>query len=322
MSNLRQVFSEYTHEQRLNDLRTFVIDYINEKDPELGDAIYQALTNRSEMMYVMLEAMAAYLVQDTRFKNQEAADLFRATVTTSAGVDRLLSNQGLTRQVVKPATDTTPAVMESNESCLIRYDLAHYQANTTGTRFGYKHHALNFGRDEVPFIDVRKEGNKIIQTFTFSKPDRSGVADAEARSIEKGTGRVIIAAMPDINGVVDEAGLLAYMQRPNIAQETDIISVKLATPRNYSVTVTAYTNDDPRYHIDVITLRKQVEAMTAAKRHLESRISEHDFSYIAKSLGAFDVDVTGIDNALVCEWDEYPECQEVIVNVMGKRPSQ
>ena len=321
MSNLKQVFSEFTHEQRLNDLRTFIIDYINEKSPDRGDAIFQALTNRSEMMYVMLEAMAAYLVQDTRLKNQEASDLFRATVTTAAGVDRLLSNQGLTRQVVTPATDTTPAVMESNESCLIRYDLAHYQANTTGTRFGYKHHALNFGRDEVPFIDVRKEANQIIQTFTFSQSDKSGVADAEARTVEQGTGRVIIAAMPEIDGDVDQSGLLDYMQRPNIAQETDIISVKLATPKNYSVTVTAYTNGDPRYHVDVITLKEQIESLVAERRHLEAQIAEHDFSHVAKSLGAFDVDVVGVDGVLSCQWDEYLECEGVAVNVMDKRPS-
>lgn len=322
MNSLKRVFKEYTHEERLQNLQTFVIDYINEKSPELADAIYRSLTNRSEMMYVMLEAVAAYLVQDTRMKNLEAADLFRATVTTDAGVDRLLSNQGLTRQVIKPATDTEPAVMESNESCLMRYDLSHYQANTTGTRYGYKHYALNFGRDEVPFIEVFKEGNKITQTFTFTKPDASGIADVAARSVEKGTGKVVLAVVPEKGKAANTEGLLAYMQRPTIAQETDILSVKLATPITYSVQLTAYTNDDPRYHVDVITLEKQITDLVDKHRYLGARLSEHDFSYIAKALGAFDVDITGIDGAIVCDWDEYPECEGVTVNVMGKRPSK
>ena len=319
MSELTLVFDQPSFEEKARELRIFIIDYVAAYNLELADRLIESLTNEGELLSIMIEAMAAYTIDNARKLNYQANELSRATVKSDHGVDRLVANNGLTRAVIG-VVDNKP-VLESNDSLLTRFDLSHFQANTTGTRHGYKFHALSYGIDERPAITVKKEDNKIIQTFTYSSFNISGISDCEFRSVESGSGKVIGAATPVKGKAVDLVAWLAYMQRPDIAQETDIVSVKLATPMPYSVSVTAYTNNDPAYHVDQEALLAECLMLVDGKRHNTARVSDHDFSYIAKRLGAFDVEITGLDNPLVCEWDEYPEIQELTVNVMGKRPT-
>lgn len=318
MSESNLIFSQKSFEDTARDLRTYIIDYIMAKEPTLADRIIHSISNSGELLSILVEAVAAYTIDNTRKLNFEADDLSRLTVRSVHGVDRLVANQGLTRAVV--GEENGKPIMESNESLLTRFDLSHYQANTTGTRFGYKFHALCYGVDERPVIDVKKVGDRQVQlTYTFPTNDGSGIADAEFRSTEKGTGKVQGAATPKKGQTVDLNDWLLYMKRPDIAQETDIVSVKMATAVPYSVTINAYTNNNPMYHVDKSELERQCNELVESKRHNAARIADYDFAVIAKNLGAYDVDVIGLNEVLACEWDQYPECSGVTVNVLGKR---
>ena len=245
--------------------------------------------------------------------------MFRATVKTDSGVDRLASNAGLTRAVIQKGGHGKADIMESNESLLTRFDLSHYAANTTGTRNGYKFHALCYGIDERPYVEITKIGNQIIKTYTFSESKPSNIHDAEFRTPEPSSGKVVGAIVPIKSKQVDLPSLLVYLQRDDIAQETDILSVKMATPITYNVTINAYTNDDPRHDVKKEDIKFLCGAVIQSKYKNEARVSDHDFSYVVKGLGAYDVDILGLEQPLVCDWDQYAEIGELVINVMGKR---
>lgn len=328
MSESNLMFEQFSQEEQVKHMRMYILDYVVNHQPDIADNLMTAITNSGELLSVMIEGFSAYLIDRTRRLNHEAGELFRMTAKTTAGIDKLVSNAGLTRGIKSPATSSTDAVLESNDDLLKRYDLSHYQANTTGTRYGYKYHALCYGLNDRPAIEITRLGNRITQTFTYMQSEPSNVSDVEFRrdagvldgdGREIGTGRVTGAVTPLKDKTVDLKSMLTYMKRPDIAQETDILLLKMATPRTYSVTINAYTNNDPRHIVYKSDIESQAIKLTDDKRHNEARITDHDFSYIAKDLGAYDVDVIGIEQGVFCDWDEYAECLELTINVLGKR---
>lgn len=323
MSAETSIFQQLTFSEQTQQLKSFIVDYITHHEPEVADSIAETVDNSSALLRVMCDAFSAYLIERTRIMNLEAGELFRTSVKTDKGVDRLVSNAGLKRSVITPATSTQAAVMESNEHLLLRYDLSHYQLNATGTSYGYKFHALSFSADERPRVTVERVSNQVIQTFTFDESSGSAnIADAEFKCIEKGTGKVIGAITPVQGNTIDFNGLSAYLNRHDIAQETDKLTLQESVKRSYRVTVNVYTNDDPRHAVNKDDIQKALTSVTQSKRRNSARVSDLDFSYPAKKLGAYDVDVIGFDEPLQCEWNEYAECEELILNVMGKRTTK
>lgn len=319
MSESNLVFSQLSFEDKAKELRYYIMDYVTAQSPETADRIINAITNSGDLLSVIIDAVAAYTLDNTRKLNYEANELSRLTVKSDAGVERLVANNGLKRGITKHGENGQPDTLETNEQLLKRFDLSHYQANTTGTRFGYKYHSLCYGVQGIPSIEITKLENKVTLTYTYPQNDGSNVSDTEFRCIEKGSGKVQGAVTPVEGEQVDLAEMLAYMQRPEIAQETDKLSLKMATDRQYSVSVIAYTNNDPRHHVDQKELLQACLSMAVAKRHNEARVSDFDFAHIARSMGAYDVDVIGLDNPINCQWDEYPQLTELTVDVKGKR---
>lgn len=319
MREQSSIFKQHSFDEQVNQIRLFILDYITHQDNELADRVIESITNNGELLSVIIEAVAAYTIDNTRKLNVEADQLSRLTVSTDDGIDRLVANNGLTR-FVKHDDQGKLVEYESNHDLLTRFDLSHYQANTTGTRYGYKFHGLCYGINERPSISIEKKGSQIIQTFTYPQNDVSGVHDVEFRSIEPSSGKVIGAVTPKVGQTVDLNAMLLYVTRPDIMQETDKVSLKMAREKHFSLQVTAYTNNDPRYYIDKDELTQALTDFLNSMRKNGARITEYDLSFVAKSLGAYDIDISGINDALVCQWDEYPVCGGLTVNVMGKRP--
>lgn len=325
-SNL--VFEQLSLSDMTDSIKMYVIDYARHHKPEVAEGLAEAVNNNGELINLMIEAQAAYLNERIMQLNSEANELFRKTVRTSEGIDRLVSNMGIKRGVLEPATDDKPAVMESDADLLARYDLSFYAYATTGTRLGYKFHAMSFGMGNQPTITIAKEPSKVIMTYTFNETDNTNISDIEFRrtvgsldsnGLEIGTGQVVGAYTPSAKKAPHIDALLAYMRSQQVSQETDTLTLKEATAREYTLAVIAYTNNDPQYTVDAVELERLCYEEAARKRKNAAYVSDHDFSHIAKSLGAYDVDIKGLETPLVCNWDEYAQLTTLNVSVKGYR---
>ena len=179
--------------------------------------------------------------------------MFRKFVTESDMVDLIALQYNLKRQTLVPEDTSVhppqPAVMESNEDLLKRFDLAAYQFHTTGTRMGYRFHALTL--DERPKITLKSEQNVVTVQYEFPTETVSNpVKDAQPRMVEPNSGKVANAILSRETPTGEPSQALldrveAYLNRDDIAQESDEISVKAPVFKDYTIHVVVRTGANP-----------------------------------------------------------------------------
>ncbi|TLS83855.1 baseplate J protein [Photobacterium damselae subsp. damselae] len=323
--SLPKAFVVPEFESLLNEYIQFAVSYCAKDDADKAKVLNEAMTNDSELLAQMVQAFIIKRIAEIREQNHQALQMFRKFVTESDMVDLLALQYGLKRQVLEAGNDLVfppkPPVMESDQSLLQRFDLAPYQFHTTGTRMGYKFHALTL--DERPLIKIESEDNAVVMRYEFQDLTRPmPVKDAMPQMLEPNSGKVCVAVLSRENprGIADEALLTRvrrYLQRDDIGQESDEITTKSAIAKDYRIEVTVYTGSDPGSHVEQ-SKAEQAAWDLAHKRHqLKGIIDREEVAHIFYQLGAKRAKVHEPAQDIICQWDEAPYCTEVIIHVRG-----
>ncbi|PSW14785.1 baseplate J protein [Photobacterium sanctipauli] len=325
-SNLPRAFQVPDFESLLQEYIGFAVDYCAERDPDKAVELQSAFDNDAELLAQVTQAFVLKRIAEIREYNHQALQMFRKFVTESDMVDLLALQYGLKRQVMEPGDDSVfppkPPVMESNESLLQRFDLAPYQFHTTGTHMGYKFHALTL--DERPVIKIESEPDAVVMRYEFQNLTRPmPVKDARPKMIEPNSGKVCVAVLsresPD--GRASPALLartLNYLRRDDIAQESDEISTKSATPKPYRIVATLYTGAQPGNHVQQEEAVKAAESLADRLHRLEAIVDREEVAHIFYELGAKRAKVHEPSQDVVCDWDEAPYCTEVVIDVRAE----
>ncbi|WP_158161237.1 baseplate J/gp47 family protein [Grimontia hollisae] len=312
-------------ETLLNEYVQYVLAYVGEKKPELKEQIEEALSNEGELLAQVVQALMLKRIAEIREQNHQALQMFRKFVTDSDMVDLLALQYGLKRQVMQAGDDSVfppkPPVMESDESVLQRFDLAPYQFHTTGTRAGYKFHALTL--DERPTIMMESLPDELVMRFTFPNLTRPmPIKDASPKMLEPNSGRVCVAILSrESDDGTASAALLErarrYLNRDDIAQETDDVTTKSAVPVPYRIVVDAYTGADPGNHITQQQAMDAAQAFADKVHRLGGIVDREEVAHVMYELGAKRAKVREPANDVFCEWDQAPYCTEVVINVQS-----
>ncbi|MFH0267228.1 baseplate J/gp47 family protein [Vibrio rumoiensis] len=321
-----QAFTIPNFEDLFAEFKQAAVDYVAQTDSDKAASLEQAFANESELLsQVMASSMIKHQAM-LREQNYWALQMFRKFVTEADMVDLLALQYGLNRQTVKEADDSVfppvEAEMESNEDLLRRFDLAPYQFHTTGTRQGYKFHALTL--DARPYITIESEEAAVTMRFEFPTEQQPvPVKDAAARMLSANTGKVEVAILSRENpdGTASDELLERvsnYLNRDDIAQESDDITVKSVTPKPYTINAVCYTDGDPNNDVSEEDAVAAVQAFVDSEQKLEGRIDRLELGHVIYELGYSRVELTSPAADVVCEWDEAPYCTEVTINVKAE----
>lgn len=320
-----QAFTTPDFETLLSNYKQHVIEYVAAKDPDNREAVTEALNNEGELLAQVLEALMTKRLAEKREDNHQALQMFRRFVTESEMVDLLALQYNLKRQTIEPADNSVfppkPAVMESDEDLLRRFDLAPYQFHTTGTRMGYKFHALTL--DERPTISIETTETGVLMRYDFHDVERPApVKDAFARMLEPHSGRVEVAVLSRESERGDASSALLtrvenYLNRDDIAQESDHVTTRSARIRPYTIEATLYTDGRPSNDVSVEQSEKALRQFADDNHRLSRRIERLLIGNALYSMLPQPVRVELNQPAadVVCDWDEAPWCEEVIVHV-------
>ncbi|AUI88160.1 baseplate J protein [Vibrio azureus] len=326
MSAKPKAFSEPHFETLLSDYIQHALAYCAERDQDKATLLREAFDNQGELLAQVTQAFVLKRTAEIREQNHQALQMFRKYVTDSDMVDLLALQYSLKRQVIEAGDDTVfpakPAVMESNESLLQRFDLAPFQFHTTGTRLGYRFHAMTL--EERPTITVRSEKDALVMRYEF--PDTSlpnPIKDAQARMLEPNTGKVCVALLSRASADgVPHSDLLErahqYLNRDDIAQESDEVTVKAAIPKPYRIEVTLFTGADPKNEVDNASAVAVAWQFADQAQTLGSIVDREEVAHIFYELGAKRAKVQAPVTDVICAWDEAPYCTEVVVHVRAE----
>lgn len=160
---------------------------------------------------------------------------------TGSDLDHLAAFYGMTRRVIEPATDSAPAVMESDPEMRRRALLAPEAFATAGTHGGYVFHALS-ADPQVLNADVWSPAPGQVRV-AIQQRDGAGAADED-----------VIGAVRD------------HLNRDDIRPLTDVISVSSVETVSYAIDVTVFIQPGP----DPVAVRTaaadSLAAMVASRR--------------------------------------------------------
>lgn len=319
---------EATAVPSFDDLKS---DFVNEivaelevSNPTMAEAIRTTLNNPAEFGTVIVEGAVRVLQDRYRYINDLALQML-ALWARDSNLDAKLSDRGLVRNVIDPGDPNAYPVIEptyeSDEDALRRYMLWPFSLATTGTRLGYRFHALSLDNRPEMAIDKPNE-TQVVVTYTFSEESNGTlIKDARARGRGANTGQVDVyfLSYKTENGEASAETIntaLAYLNRDDIAQETDQLFGHSAEIIEYALNVTLYGTTQPGGTID------KDEALTilqdyADERHkLESRISVSNVYAICEEVPGVTRAAINLTQDVVCDYKQAPYCTSINVTVV------
>ncbi len=319
-------FETPNFETLLSDYIAYVLEYVSAKNPELTPLIADALNNESELLAQVVQALVLKRIAEKREDNHQALQMFRKFVSESEMVDLLALQYNLKRQILKKA-DTSifppvPAVMEADKDLLRRFDMAPYQFHCTGTRAGYKFHAMTLG--ERPFVRIESTEGGLAMHFDFPKEAQPNlVKDANARMLKPSSGKVCVAVLSreSLEGVASDdllSRMLEYLNRDDIAQESDELSVKSALIKPFRIHAILFTGGDPNHDITQLNAITHAQDFANSSHRLEGRIDQLKLGEIFYGLNPVRVELIEPASDVVCAWDEAPFCTEILIDVRAE----
>jgi phage-related baseplate assembly protein len=309
-------------EALLSKVKSGLLDYIAERSPEDVAEVKQTLANEAELLTKFVEGFTVILQNQIRQFNSQAQQMFGMYATDNAMVDLIASQLGVQRQVLSPgnpdAFPPVPPTMESNESVLTRYYLAAYALASTGTRSGYRFHAMTLGGR--PIVKVESpEPKTVVVKYEFLEHERAGeTKDAQARQVEPGVVDCYILShagngYPSIE-LIDATQ--AYLERDDIAQETDLITVKPPTIRTWRCDAHLYIRPGPDAEVVKAAAEMAVRDYAAEQHRLGGRIEPSMlYNVIMTSTGAHRGEITEPAQPLRCAYSEAPYLESVQIIV-------
>lgn len=309
-------------EQLLESVKSDLLSYLSEHAPDDVDEVRQTLANEAELLTKFLEGFTVILQNYMRQLNGQAQQMFGMYATDEKMVDLIVSQLGVKRQVLElgdpNAYPPVPPKMESNESVLTRYYLAAYALASTGTRSGYRFHAMTLGGR--PLVKVESpEPKKVVVTYEFDEHERAGeTKDAQARQVTPGVVDCFILSH-DGSGVPDQTLLDAtqeYLERDDIAQETDLITVKAPTVKNWSCSAQLYIRPGPDTEVVRAAAEKAVQDYAIKQHRLSGSIEPSMlYSVLLRTTGAHRGDITEPAQPLRCTYSEAPYLESIQITV-------
>ncbi|MBD1559599.1 hypothetical protein HC752_21890 [Vibrio sp. S9_S30] len=304
--------------------------FIPHATAKLGEAAAQQLAaglrSPNETAAVLLDVMVLFRQAELRNESHRAMQNFSDTVTDSQMVDLIVSRLNLKRQVITPANPNTfppqDAVMESDESLLLRYALAPYGLSTTGTRTGYEFHALTVG--ERPLMSVHAESeNVVVMRYEFTPTE--GVArpkSARARMVVPQSGQVEVRILAfEGNGSASDSLVelvQRYLTRPDIAQESDTVTVKSAAIVNYNIDIDVKEVSAPNQLVNRLALQSALEEYVKREHQLGGTIRRSYLDHIAHQFNAHSLIINAPQSDVICEWNQAPYCSGITVHVQPR----
>lgn len=288
--------------------------------------IIRGLESPNETGALLLDCMVLYKQRQDRINNYKAKQHFSETVSDSKMIDLIVSKYNLKRQVIEPADNNVfppkPAVMESDQSLLVRYALAPYGLATTGTRAGYKFHALTL--NERPLISIQTESEDVV-VLRYQFLPTVGVErpkDADAKTTQANSGKIEVRLLSfKGNGTAEQSlidSVTQYLNRFDIAQETDEVTVKSGVVRPYEIEIEVKEVSKPNQLVDKAALDKSLQAYVDEQHRLGGEILRSRIDQIAHNHNAYSVDIKKPVSDFVCDWFEAPYCTEITTSVRAK----
>ncbi|SHF30830.1 baseplate J/gp47 family protein [Vibrio gazogenes] len=306
----------------LQQVQQDILAYFTEHAPDDATALGETLGNEAELLTKFVEAFTVILQNHIRQLNGQAQQMFGMYATDDDMIDLIVSQLGVTRQVLDPGDPSAfppiPPVMESNDSLLSRYYLAAYALASTGTRSGYRFHAMTLGgRPEVQ-IDSH-EPKRVVVTYEYLEHEMAGLTkDAQARQVSPGVVDCFILTHEG-NGMPSSSLIEAtqsYLARDDIAQETDLITVKSPEIRQWQCEAKLYTRPGPDADVVLAAAEKAVRAYALKQHRLGGSIEPSMlYSVLLESTGAHRGEIIQPAQPLRCAYSEAPYLESVKITV-------
>jgi phage-related baseplate assembly protein len=319
---LPQIITTPDFELLLASVKDRVLEHIEQYSKEDAESVRETFTNEAELLTKFTEAFTVILQSYLRKINAQAQQMFGMYATENDMVDLIVSQLGVKRLVLSAgdqnAYPPVPPVMENNEALLTRYYLASYALASTGTRSGYRFHAMTLGgRPTVKVESV--EPNKVVVTYEFSEHEDAGkTKDAQARQVTPGVVDCYILAH-DGNGspsqeLIDATQL--YMERDDIAQETDLITVKSPIIKPWSCEAVLYIRSGADELLAKAAAEKTLQEYGVGQQRLGGSVElSMIYNVLLKSSGAHRADLLSPTEPIRCMYSEAPYLESINITV-------
>lgn len=299
-----------------------VLAYLADNAPDDVADITETFENEAELLTKFTQAFSVILQSYFRQMNAQSLQMFGMYATEDSMVDLIASQLGVERQILDEGDpDAFPPILptvESNDALLTRYYLAAYALATTGTRSGYRFNAMTLGGRPKVTVESPTE-NKVIVTYEFEAHDMAGLTkDAQARQVSPGVVDCYILAHAD-NGVPEEAlikATQAYMERDDIAQETDLLTVKSPTIQSWSCHAELYIRLGSDEETTKLTAEKAVQDYAEQQHRLGSSIEPSMlYNVLFSTTGAHRGDLIEPLEPIRCEFNEAPYLDSIQITI-------
>ncbi|WDE16896.1 baseplate J/gp47 family protein [Acinetobacter schindleri] len=201
-----------------------------------------------------LAEVAAYREMLVRQDSNDQARSVLLAYAEGADLDHKAAERNLQRRLISPATESSPAVYESNESLRKRVQLAPEGQTTAGSEGSYIFHGLNADprvKDIYPYAPLDEDGNPtgICNIYVLST-ERAGEASEELLNIV-------------------DAALNAKSVRPL----TDKPIVYSASILNYSIEAEIFIDEGPDENIILSSCYQAAEEYTQKSHAFNGGVS-------------------------------------------------
>ncbi|EOD9110305.1 baseplate J/gp47 family protein [Vibrio parahaemolyticus] len=317
-----EVLTVMPFEDRLAKLKQTVLDSIRKTDPELAEELQKTFENEAELITKLLEAFTIILQNRDRAENEKACQMFGVFADESDMIDVIVSALGVVRQVLDPgdpnAFPPVPPTMESNDSVLTRYFLAVHALASTGTAKGYQFHAMTLDGKPVMEIESPEEG-KIVVTYTYKEHPFSGQVK-DARSVHVREGVVDVFVLSHQGDGVPSAELVnavqAHLDRDEIGQETDLITVKPAGIERYQVRATVTISQGPDSVLTKEAAEEAVAKYATLQHRLAGSVEQTMLYHVLHSAGAKKVELHEPAKSIAAAESKAPYCEAIDITVV------
>lgn len=233
------IIESLDYEVILAQTKTFMISVFPET---IRDEVAAALELESEPLNIIAQAMAwRELLLRQRINDGAAACML--SHSSGSDLDNLGANMNVQRLVITEATETTPAVMESDAAFRMRIQSAFEGMSVAGPSGSYEY---------------------------FARSASGKVADARATS--PAPAEVVVALLSaDGDGTANEAlinEVKAVLNEETVRPVADRLTVKSAEIISYKIDATLYFYPGPESEPILQAARAQLEAWLAEQRRI------------------------------------------------------
>ncbi|WP_333882869.1 baseplate assembly protein [Sphingobium yanoikuyae] len=216
---------------------------------------------------------------DEQVLAQACNDAAKGVLLAYAGgvnLDHLGAQNDVARLVVTPATDTTPAVMESDTAFRQRIQLSRHSFSVAGPELAYVFHAKSAHGSvaDATAYSPRPEdiAAKVLAVLAAHNASADLVADMKTMlDASDWPGDVIVTILSSIGDGVPSAEILAAVDErlQHVRPMTDRVRVQPAHPVAYAIEAEIYPNAGPDPELIRKTAADALAALAASGRKLD-----------------------------------------------------